>query len=121
MKSSMLTLTLTTLASLSIVALAPAVRAETTAVNLTTLGNTSSYFSHTTPFNLVSQAYRGSFKEQGIPSYEALIAGYRSGQIRAEDVVQSAVKANRLSEEILNDQGYLYAVEAQLRGLEGDR
>jgi hypothetical protein len=121
MKSSMLTLALTTLTSLSMIASVPAVRAQTTAVNPTTLGSSPSYVDQITPFNLVNQAYRGYFKAQGIPSYETLIAAHRSGQIRATDVVQGAIQLNRLSKEILNDREYLYAVEAQLNGLELDR
>jgi hypothetical protein len=90
-------------------------------VNPTTLGSSPSYVNQITPFNLVNQAYRGYFKAQGIPSYETLIAAHRSGQIRAVDLVQGAIQRNRLSEQILNDQEYLYAVEAQLNGLERDR
>ncbi len=101
-------------------AIAPALRAQTTAVNPTTLGSTPNYINQTTPFNLAYLAYRGYFKEQGIPSYDALIMAYRTGQISVEDIVQSAVKANRVSDRVLTDQNYLNAVEALLDDIQSE-
>jgi hypothetical protein len=95
---------------------APAVRSQTTALNPTTLNSTAR--TQLEPFNLVFLAHRGYFQEQGIPSYSTFTAAYHLGKITAEDIVQAAVKANRLSSEFLTDQGYLRSVEAQLRGLE---
>lgn len=66
------------------------------------------------PFNLVFLAYQGFFRDQGIPSHGALISAYEAGRITPKDLVQSAVKTNRLSSEVLNDRGYLRSVEAQL-------
>jgi hypothetical protein len=73
-----------------------------------------------TPFNLVGLAYQGYFNDQGIPSYNALVSAYEVGAIGPRELAQSAIKANRLPEQILADQGYLNAVEAQLRALESD-
>lgn len=99
-------------------AIAPAVKAQTTAVNPTTLNSTSTR--QLKPFNLVNLAHRGYFKQQGIPSYLTLASAYRTGRIDAFDLVQAAVKANRLSPETLTDQGYLNSVEVQLRGLQSN-
>lgn len=108
------------LSSLSILLIsavtAPTVRAETTALNPTRLNSTST--AQLTPFNLATLAHRGYFQQQGIPSHLAFSAAYHLGQIRAVDIVQAAVKANRLSTDFLTDQEYLTAVEAQLRQLE---
>ncbi len=94
-----------------------AVLAQTTPTKPTALGSTSSYITQITPFNLVHQAYRGQFKQQGIPSYRTLVLAYRAGRIRAIDLVEGAIKANRLSPEILSDRQYLFAVDYLLRGL----
>lgn len=111
------------LSSLSVlllsVATVPAVKAETAALNPTTLRSTST--TQLTPFNLVYLAHRGYFQEQGIPSYLTFTTAYHSGQINAETLVQAAVKANRLNRESVTDQEYLNSVEAQLRGLENIR
>lgn len=95
---------------------APAVRAQTAALNPTTLHSTST--TQLTPFNLVTLAHRGYFEEQGIPSYGTFTSGYQLRRITAFDIVQAAVKANRLDREFLTDESYLRAVEAQLSGLE---
>jgi hypothetical protein len=79
-----------------------------------------SYVQQTTPVNLVSLAYRGYFRKQGIPSYGVLIAAYQSGKISAQDLVQVAVEANRVSAEVLSDSGYLNAVEQALKQLQDD-
>ncbi len=109
-------LVVSSLSVLLLTATASAVRAQTAALNPTTLRSTST--TQIAPFNLVSFAHRGYFKEQGIPSYGALTVAYRSGRITAEDIVQAAIKANRLRPEALNDRGYLRTVEIQLSGLE---
>ncbi|MEH1967474.1 hypothetical protein [Nostoc sp.] len=66
------------------------------------------------PFNTAFLAYQGYLKEQGIPSGSALISEYQIGNLTAKDVVQAAVRANKLSAQVLNDQSYLNAVESQL-------
>lgn len=99
-------------------AVVPAVRAETMAVGPSSLSSASAYTSQLTPFNLAFLAYRGYFKKQGIPSYSALISAYQTGQITTKDVVQGAIKANRLPSQALANQGFLSNVDRQLRGLE---
>lgn len=71
-----------------------------------------------TPFELVSLANQGYFKNQGIPSYGALLQQYYQGTIRAKDLVQSAIKTNRLSADFLTNQSYVSAVENSLKALE---
>ena len=70
--------------------------------------------SYIQPFNTAFLAYQGYLKEQGIPSGSALIFEYQLGNLTAKDVVQAAIKANKLPAEVLNDSSYLNAVESQL-------
>lgn len=79
--------------------------------------NSSSNSNFTEPFSLVSLAYRGQFKEQGIPGYNAFITKYATGQVTAEKLVEAAIKADRLSSQAMNDESYINAVELQLRNL----
>jgi hypothetical protein len=103
-------------------ATAPAIKAQPSlAVGPAEAGVVPSYVQQTTPVNLVSLAYRGYLKNQGIPSYGVLIAAYQSGKISAQELVQVAVEANRVSPEVLSDSGYLNAVEQELRGLQNDQ
>jgi len=97
----------------------PAVRAEAPSQNpsRTPVPNTPASQQKTEPFNLVGLAYQGYFEDQGIPSAQTLITAYRSGDISAEDVVKSAIQANRLSPDVLNDADYIGAVDNQLRAL----
>jgi hypothetical protein len=69
------------------------------------------------PFNLVSMAYQGFFKNQGIPSGESLLAAYQTESITAEDIVKGAVDSRRLPASTLDDSNYIAAVENQLNGL----
>ena len=69
------------------------------------------------PFNLVHRAYSGHFSEQGVPGFNALETAYQSGQIEAEDLVQTAIDQGRLSSDALNDAGYVNAVDFQLQDL----
>lgn len=71
----------------------------------------------TAPFNLIGLAYQRFFEEQGIPSAEGLLSAYRMRKISGKDVVRSAIQANRLSADVLNDPDYLAAVESQLEAL----
>ena len=106
------------LASLSVVLLsavtAPTVKAETMAVNSNMTDRIASSSYILKPFNLVGLAYQGYFREQGIPSYGAFLSAYHGGEIHARDLVQSAIKTNRLPASALQDEDYLNAVETQL-------
>jgi hypothetical protein len=87
----------------------------------TTSAATKASTSELTPFDLAIFAYRGSFSAQGIPSYNTFYDSYRTGRIDAKQVVQAAVDAKRLSADVLNDRGYLGAVDAQIRSLDPKR
>jgi hypothetical protein len=69
------------------------------------------------PFNLVHRAYSGHFSEQGVPGFNGLATAYQSGQIEAEDLVQTAIDQGRLSPDALDDAGYINAVDFQLQDL----
>jgi hypothetical protein len=100
-------------------ATAPAIKAQPpVAVGPAAAGVVPSYVQQTTPVNLVSLAYRGYFRNQGIPSYGVLLAAHQFGKISAKDLVQVAVEANRVPAEVLSDSGYLNAVEQALRQLQ---
>ncbi len=77
--------------------------------------------SQITPFNLAYLADRGYFHSVGIPGGDLLISAHQSGRVTAKDIVQSAVKTNRLPQQTLSDQGYLNALEEQLSELTADR
>jgi hypothetical protein len=72
------------------------------------------------PFNLAYLAYQGYLEDQGIPSAGALIDAIAVGTVTAQDLMQAAVKANRLPEKTLNDQGYRFALENQLQAFTTD-
>ncbi|MEH1917821.1 hypothetical protein [Nostoc sp.] len=72
------------------------------------------------PFNLAYLAYQGYLKDQGIPSNGVLIDAIASGSITAQDIIQAAVKTNRLPEQTLNDQGYRHNLEDQLQEFTAD-
>ena len=73
-----------------------------------------------TPFDLVTGAYQGRFENQGIPSNAIFLAQVRSNRISAEDLVESAISAGRLSEDTLYDQSYLSSVESFMNNLDQD-
>jgi hypothetical protein len=70
-----------------------------------------------TPFNLAFLAYQGYLKDQGIPSNGALLNAIDSGAITAQDMIQAAIKANRLPEEASNNGSYRHHLQVQLQGL----
>jgi hypothetical protein len=89
----------------------------TTAVSSKTLQTNSSSDRYLKPFNLVSLAYQGGLKQQGIPSGGSLIFERQNKNITAEDLVKAAVNANKLPTEILNDQSYISSVRSEFTSL----
>ncbi|MEH2140338.1 hypothetical protein [Nostoc sp.] len=77
----------------------------------------SSNVSYLQPFNIAFLAYKGAFKEQGIPSAGRLISEFQIGNVTAKDVVEAAIKAKKLPVQVLNDRGYVNAVESQFRSM----
>lgn len=73
--------------------------------------------SYLQPFNTAFLAYQGAFKEQGIPSTGSLISEFQIGNVTAKDIVQAAIKAKKLPAQVLNDRGYVNAVESQLTSM----
>ena len=90
------------------------------AINSNTLNSNSMNPSYLKPFNLVSLAYQGGLKQQGIPSGGTLISERQNRKIVGEDLVKAAVNANKLPPQILNDQNYLSAVRAEFTSLYRD-
>lgn len=73
-----------------------------------------------TPKNLVNRAYSGAYTEQGIPGFQNLANAHRYGKVEAEDLIQRAIADGRLTQEALEDQGYINSVENALRKLGHD-
>jgi hypothetical protein len=69
------------------------------------------------PFDLTYLAYQGNLKDQGIPSYGALIDAIAFGRVTAQKVMEAAVRANRLPEQTLTDRNYRSALQTQLYNL----
>ena len=63
------------------------------------------------PSALVSLAYDGYLKDQGIPGFGAFRSEYKLGRFDAEKLVKAGVKDNRISSQELNDQSYVDAVK----------
>jgi len=91
----------------------PAAQAE--AVNTTVIRSNKRKL---TPFTLVSLAYQGHYRRQGIRGYSGMFADSNDGRISAKKLVQVAVNAGELPTETLSDQGFINAVEANLDALE---
>lgn len=68
-------------------------------------------------FSLVCAAYRGRFKDLGVPGYAKLDQAYRGRQLSALDLVEAAVEANELPSTTLQDKSYIHAVDKNLYGL----
>jgi hypothetical protein len=67
-----------------------------------------------TPFSLVSLAYQGEYRTQGIPGFGSFQSATSSKTITAKDLIKAAIDANQLSPDTQTDRGYLNAVEQQL-------
>lgn len=102
------------LSTLVLTLAAPAHSQEISAVNQNLYRNPI----EVTPFNLVEHGYQGYFKEQGIPSNAAFLTAIRSGKVKAEDLVKSAIARGRLSPLTLNNQSYLDAVRLQIDNIQ---
>ena len=88
-------------------------RTELISMSTATIGNNTTN-TQLTPFNLVSLAYQGEFRTQGIPGFSSFQSGTSSKKITAKDLVKAAIDANQLTPDTQTDRGYLNAVEQQL-------
>lgn len=101
-----------TLSTLVLAAAAPSYAQEISAANQ----NTNPDSVQITPFNLVYHGYQGYFLEQGIPSNGAFSSAVDAREIKAIDLVKSAIAHGRLSQDTLNNTEYIEAVQSQLDG-----
>jgi hypothetical protein len=67
-----------------------------------------------TPFGLVSLAYQGEYRTQGIPGFGSFQFANSSKTITAKDLIKAAIDANQLTPDAQTDRAYLNAVEQQL-------
>jgi hypothetical protein len=67
-----------------------------------------------TPFSLVSLAYQGEYRTQGIPGFGSFHSATSGKTITAKDLVKAAIDAKQLSSDTQTDRSYLNAVELQL-------
>lgn len=70
-----------------------------------------------TPFNLVSLAYQGEFKTQGVGGYNSLITAILFDEVSGKDLVQIGIDTGRLSANTINDSSYISSVNSQLKKL----
>ncbi len=118
MRRSISTLLTTLLLSAAI--LPAAAQSQTTPTSLNPYAANQPSANQLMPFNLAYLAYQGFLKDQGIPDSGVLIDAIASGTITAQDIIQAAVKANRLPEQTLSDRGYRHNLEEQLQGFIAD-
>ncbi|GAA6624010.1 hypothetical protein [Scytonema sp. NUACC26] len=79
--------------------------------------NTQSSITQIEPVELVNLAYQGYFSKQGIPGYSDFLLAIRQKEITAEDIVQIAVNARKVSSQALSDEEYLNVVEVKVDAL----
>ena len=66
------------------------------------------------PFEVAFLAYRGELSDHGIPGYNTFRMQYRLGRITADDVVAAAIEAGYVTATMIDDDGYVKAVENQV-------
>ncbi len=87
-------------------------RTEHTSMTAAINNNTAN--TQLTPFELVSLAYQGEYRMQGIPGFGSFQSATSSKEITAKDLIKAAIDANQLTPDIQTDRSYLNAVEQQL-------
>ena len=101
------------------IAASPTVIASETSTNLVTKNSTKlTYLKKTSPANLVNLAYRGYFRERGIPSALALVTAYSLNSISAEDLVRAGVETGRVLPNALKDAKYINGVKSILNNIQ---
>jgi hypothetical protein len=81
-------------------------------VTTNAIGNTES--SGITPFELVSRAYQGAYKMQGIPGFGSFLTESSNHTITAKDIIKAEIELNQLAPETQADANYISAVDVQL-------
>ena len=87
---------------------------RTDRISMTTAAIADAANTKLTPFTLVSLAYQGEYRMQGIPGFGSFQFATSSKTITAKDLVKAAIDANQLTPDTQTDRGYLSAVEQQL-------
>jgi hypothetical protein len=93
---------------------------ENKSITQTIAANNSFTQSKVSPHQLVFLAYQGYFVNQGIPKYVALTTAYNSRRVTSKDLVNAAIKSNRLPANSITDANYLNNVENFLTDLSND-
>jgi hypothetical protein len=93
-------------------------RTETLAMSTTAIVNNPAVKTQLTPFNLVSLAYQGEYRMQGIPGFTAFQSATSDKTITAKDLIKVAIAANQLTPDTQTDRAYLNAVELQLSAIQ---
>lgn len=99
--------------TLSVIALS-SLAAPAFANKITAQSSQTASINRITPFALISGAYQGRFKNQGIPSNAVFLTKVRSQQITAETLVEAAIANRRLEADAISDQAYLSSVDSLL-------
>jgi carbon starvation protein CstA len=89
-------------------------RTERISMTTATIVNNPAVKTKITPFALVSLAYQGEYRTQGIPGFGLFQFGTSNQTITAKDLIKAAIDANQLSPDAQTDRGYLNAIEQQL-------
>jgi hypothetical protein len=104
------------LSTLLVTAVAIPAMAEPTAVNPYVAGGNEAA-QQLSPSELVALANRGYLEKEGIPGYGVLSNQLQLGKVTARDIVEAGIKANRLAANTIENQGYINAVESQIRSV----
>jgi hypothetical protein len=92
------------------------VKAETRVEHLSASTAISSNAADTrlSPFELISNAYQGEYRLQGIPGFGSFQSAYISKTVTAKSLVKAAIDAEQLAPDTQVDQDYLNTVELLL-------
>ncbi|AFY97189.1 hypothetical protein [Chamaesiphon minutus] len=71
-----------------------------------------------TPFDLVTSAYQGQYRDHFIPGFGSFIYGIRTGKITAKDLVKAAINSKRLPPQAIADRSYLGYVDLQFKSIQ---
>jgi hypothetical protein len=89
-------------------------RTETLGMSTAPLVTNPTVNTKITPFALVSLAYQGEYRTQGIPGFASFQSGVSNQTITAKDLIKVAIAANQLSPDTQIDRSYINAVNLQL-------
>lgn len=70
-----------------------------------------------TPFDLVTTAYQGQYRDHNIPGFGSFTYGVRTGKITAESLVKAAIDSKQLPSQAIADRSYINYVDFQLKSM----